>query len=83
MTVFSNPKDGDFLQAWEWGAYAIAPPLTDDGWGALQEAMLVTPTDFRRIASVMASPRASIADPGSLLRDGAVAFHLSAKTVRR
>jgi hypothetical protein len=79
LTVLSNPKDGDFLQAWEWGAYAVAPPLTNDGWEALREAMLVTPTDFRRIASVMASPRASFADPGSLLRQGAIAFHLAPK----
>lgn len=36
VTTFSKPKDGDFFQAWEWGAYAVAPPLTDEQWEALR-----------------------------------------------
>jgi hypothetical protein len=39
---FSNPKDGDFIQAWEFGGYWHRP-LTDNEWIAMQSAGRISP----------------------------------------
>lgn len=35
LVTFTNPQDGDLIQAWEFGAYKH-PPLTDDEWEEMQ-----------------------------------------------
>jgi hypothetical protein len=36
LTLFSNPKDGDFINVWEMGGY-WHDPLTDAQWQAMSE----------------------------------------------
>lgn len=35
FTAYSNPKEGDFLEAWDFGAFAHRP-LTDEEWEMLR-----------------------------------------------
>lgn len=43
LITFSNPKDGDFIQAWEFGGYWHSP-LTDDEWVTMRQASDGKPT---------------------------------------
>jgi len=47
LTLFSNPSDGQFMQAWEYGAY-WQTPLTDDEWNTMRQSLLGSdPSDAR------------------------------------